>query len=189
MRANSEALKEQQQRLEQQRLEQQRAAEELRQRAKPPPPSAPPQAPPEAKEERKKVKKKDAAPTQVAPGPVPKEAPPLIASALEFPTLGEAPPSFASPTDFPTLGGGEEQVMAPAESSGFWERPMRPVKVAGEPKAEPKAKAAQKQRLAVGRVILEWRNVKAERKGREEYGAQSELASYLSTTYLPSICI
>lgn len=89
---------------------------------------------------KKPTVKNDApGPMQVAPGPVPKEAPPLIASSTEFPTLG---------------GDSEEHVvMAPAESSagGFCERPMRPVKVGGDPpiapgrSTDPKAKAAQKQ--------------------------------------------
>lgn len=174
--AAANAVKEQQ-RLEQQRLEREKRLEEQRvrqqlaqqvqaaqaqaaqaaaaQQAAPakPPPMVPPVPAPTmspmeaAKEERKKpvqpkkptVKNDAPGPMQVAPGPVPKEAPPLIASSTEFPTLG---------------GGSEEHVvMAPAESSagGFWERPMRPVKVGGDPpiapgrSTDPKAKAAQKQ--------------------------------------------
>lgn len=118
--------------------------------AKPPPPMVPPVPAPTmspmeaAREERKKPaqpkkssRNDNSGPTQVAPGPVPKEAPPLV----------------ASPTEFPALGGSSEDhvIMAPADSStGFWERPPRPVKVGGNdppipPKADPKAKAAQKQ--------------------------------------------
>eukprot|EP00913_Durusdinium_trenchii_P011460 g10760.t2 len=94
------------------------------QQAKPPPPILPPTPAPSipaieaatvaAAEERRKAlprkssghKNEPAGPTQVAPGPVPKEPPP------------EAP-LINSPTDFPILGG----------SNSFWERPMRPVKV------------------------------------------------------------
>ncbi|CAK9070729.1 unnamed protein product [Durusdinium trenchii] len=107
------------------------------QQAKPPPPILPPTPAPSipaieaatvaAAEERRKAlprkssghKNEPAGPTQVAPGPVPKEPPP------------EAP-LINSPTDFPILGGTAEDqvVMVQAEgSNSFWERPMRPVKV------------------------------------------------------------
>ncbi|CAJ1368825.1 unnamed protein product [Effrenium voratum] len=79
------------------------------------------------------------APLAPAPvGPKAKEAPPLK-SALHFPTLGGAPE--------------EVVMMAPAESSGFWERPLRPVPIKvpnekeakQEPKAKAQAKATQKK--------------------------------------------
>ncbi|CAE7675101.1 unnamed protein product [Symbiodinium sp. CCMP2456] len=60
-------------------------------------------------------------------------------------------PQIQSSKEFPTLGGtAEEVVMAPVDTStttgGFWERPMRPVKVPNasdfpEPGPSPKAKA------------------------------------------------